>query len=102
MAIDREVRKIIDECYGKAEQILEDNRHLLEIMKDALMEYETIDSDQIDDIMQGKTPRPPMGWSDSDNGGSGATPVEDEVAKPRAETSPDGQSGPIGGPAGEH
>jgi cell division protease FtsH len=52
--------------------------------------------------MQGKTPRPPMGWSDSDNGGSGATPVEDEVAKPRAETSPDGQSGPIGGPAGEH
>ena len=66
------------------------------------MEYETIDSDQIDDIMQGKTPRPPMGWSDSDNGGSGATPVEDEVAKPRAETSPDGQSGPIGGPAGEH
>ena len=61
MAIDREVRKIIDECYGKAGQILEDNRHLLEIMKDALMEYETIDSDQIDDIMQGKTPRPPMG-----------------------------------------
>ena len=43
-----------------------------------------------------------MGWTDSDNGGSGATPVEDEVAKPRAETSPGGQSGPIGGPAGEH
>ena len=76
MAIDREVRKNY-ECYGQAEQILEDNRHLLEIMKDALMEYETIDSDQIDDIMQGKTPRPPMGWSDSDNGDSGATPVEE-------------------------
>jgi cell division protease FtsH len=102
MAIDREVRKIIDECYGQAEQILEDNRHLLEIMKDALMEYETLDSDQIDDIMQGKTPRPPMGWSDSDNDGSGATPVEAKVVKPRAETKPDAQSGPIGGPAGEH
>ena len=101
-AIDREVRKIIDECYGQAAQILEDNRHLLEIMKDALMEYETIDSDQIDDIMQGKSPRPPTGWSDSDNDDSAAPPVEVEVTKPRAESKPDGQSGPIGGPAGEH
>ena len=99
MAIDREVRRIIDDCYGKAEQILEDNRYLLEIMKDALMEYETIDSDQIDDIMEGKTPRPPMGWSDSDNNGSGASPVQEE---PKKESKSDGQSGQIGGPAGEH
>ena len=43
-----------------------------------------------------------MGWSDSDNDDSGATPVEAEAVKPRAETKPDAQSGPIGGPAGEH
>jgi cell division protease FtsH len=98
-AIDREVRSIIDECYSKAEKILEDNRHLLDIMKDALMEYETIDSNQIDDIMSGKTPRPPMGWTDSDNNDSGASPVEEEVKK---EGRSDSQSGTIGGPAGEH
>jgi cell division protease FtsH len=72
-------------------------------MKDALMEYETIDSDQIDDIMLGKTPRPPMGWTDSDNDGSGASPVEEEVKKEdKREGKSDSQSGPIGGPAGEH
>jgi cell division protease FtsH len=102
-AIDREVRRIIDECYGKAERILEENRHLLEVMKDALMEYETIDSDQIDDIMLGKTPRPPMGWTDSDNDGSGASSVEEGVKKEGKKEGKSGsQSGPIGGPAGEH
>ena len=54
IAIDKEVRKIIDDCYDKAEAILNDNRNLLDLMKDALIEYETIDSDQIDDIMEGK------------------------------------------------
>ncbi|HAR89965.1 MAG TPA: ATP-dependent metalloprotease, partial [Gammaproteobacteria bacterium] len=98
-SIDREVRSIIDECYSKAEKILEDNRHLLDVMKDALMEYETIDSDQIDDIMKGKTPRPPMGWTDSDDNDSGASPVEEVVKK---EGKSDSQSGTIGGPAGEH
>ena len=93
------MRSIIDECYSKAEKILEDNRHLLDVMKDALMEYETIDSDQIDDIMKGKTPRPPMGWTDSDDNDSGASPVEEVVKK---EGKSDSQSGTIGGPAGEH
>ena len=94
IAIDKEVRRIIDGCYAKAEQILEDNRNLLELMKDALMEYETIDSEQINDIMEGKTPRPPADWSDSDeDSSSGASKVdEEEVDKP----------GSIGGPASEH
>ena len=94
IAIDKEVRRIIDGCYAKAEQILEDNRNLLELMKDALMEYETIDSEQINDIMEGKKPRPPADWSDSDeDSSSGASKVgEEEVDK----------SGPIGGPASEH
>ena len=76
----------------KAENILKDNRNLLELMKDALIEYETIDSDQIDDIMEGNPPRPPSDWSDSgpDNT-DGASKVETK-----------GQSAPIGDPAGEH
>ena len=54
LAIDKEVRNIIDECYAKALQLLEDNRDKLDMMADALMQYETIDSEQIDDIMEGK------------------------------------------------
>ena len=97
IAIDKEVRKIIDECYEKAAQILDDNRSRLELMKDALMEYETIDSLQIDDIMDDKKPRPPADWSDTDqSNGSGAHKVEEE-SKEEVD-----KSGPIGGPASEH
>jgi cell division protease FtsH len=97
IAIDKEVRKIIDGCYAKAAQILDDNRSRLELMKDALMEYETIDSLQIDDIMDDKKPRPPADWSDSDqSNGSGAHKVEEESKKGVD------KSGPIGGPASEH
>lgn len=98
-AIDREVRKIIDECYDKARQILENNRQLLELMKDALMEYETIDSEQIDDIMSGKKPRPPADWSDSDGNDSGASKVGKEEKEDKEDI---GKSGKIGGPASEH
>ena len=70
IAIDVEVRKIIDECYGRAEKILEDHRPQLDLMKDALMEYETIDADMIDDIMKGEKPRPPADWSDTDSSNS--------------------------------
>ena len=93
IAIDKEVRKIIDECYDKAEAILNDNRNLLDLMKDALIEYETIDSDQIDDIMEGKKPRPPSDWSDSDTDKTGGSRnINDEAEK----------TPPIGDPAGEH
>ena len=63
--IDQEVRNIIDENYSRAEQLLNDNLDKLHLMAEALVKYETIDSDQIDDIMQGKTPRPPNGWDDT-------------------------------------
>src|SRR6056297_3608658 len=66
--IDEEVRNIIDSCYEKAKQILIDNRDKLDLMAEALMKYETIDRYQIDDIMEGREPRPPKGW-----GGSGQT-----------------------------
>ena len=93
IAIDKEVRKIVDDCYDKAQNLLVENRSLLELMKDALIEFETIDSDQIDDIMSGKKPRPPVDWSDSGPDADGGASETDEKAK---------KSGPIGGPAGEH
>jgi cell division protease FtsH len=98
IAIDVEVRKIIDECYGRATKILEDHMPQLELMKDALMEYETIDADMIDDIMKGERPRPPADWSDSDSsssdsGGSSATEASSED---------EDKSGTIDGVASEH
>jgi len=94
VAIDREVRKIIDDCYASAKQTLEENRDILELMKDALMEYETIDTDQIDDIMARKKPRPPVGWSDDNDADARQSPEQ-------AGDEP-GQSGTIGDPAVEH
>ncbi|MCM8599817.1 MAG: ATP-dependent zinc metalloprotease FtsH [Candidatus Accumulibacter sp.] len=57
--VDREIRRIIDEQYALARGILEANRDKVEAMAAALLELETIDSDQINDIMEGKPPRPP-------------------------------------------
>ena len=87
--IDAEVRSIIDECYGTAKRLLEENRSKLDAMAEALMKYETIDSDQISDIMAGKTPRPPKGWSGSDGGHSGgaSTNAEPTSAEPSNESS---------------
>jgi len=99
-AIDEEVRSIIDNCYDRAKTILEENRDKLEAMKDALMEWETIDAAQIDDIMEGKKPRPPSGWHDDDYG-SGTPVTEEPVSKQESDESKDTKK-PIGGPAGEH
>lgn len=76
MDIDNEIRAVIDRCYGQAKDILETNRHILEAMADALMQYETIDAGQIDDIMAGKTPRPPH------SGSSSLTEKKVDTAKP--------------------
>jgi cell division protease FtsH len=65
--IDEEIRNIIDRNYARAEQILKNNLDKLKLMAEALLKYETIDSVQIDDIMEGKAPRPPVDWDD-DNG----------------------------------
>lgn len=58
--VDAEIRKIIDEQYNVARKILEENRDKVEAMTKALLEWETIDADQIKDIMEGKPPRPPV------------------------------------------
>ena len=57
--VDAEVRRIIDEQYALARKILEDNRDKVETMTATLLEWETIDAGQIDDIMSGRPPRPP-------------------------------------------
>lgn len=90
--IDQEVRSIIDHCYATARQILEDNRSKLDMMAQALMKYETIDSDQIDDIMAGHEPREPKDWP-----GDSGTPGQAAQSNPN-----DRPQSPIGDPAGEH
>jgi cell division protease FtsH len=57
--VDAEIRRIIDEQYSLARRMLEENRDKVEAMAKALLEYETIDADQINDIMAGLPPRPP-------------------------------------------
>jgi cell division protease FtsH len=93
--IDSEVRAIIDSCYSKAEKILEENKDKLEVMKDALLEFETIDKVQIDDIMSGKKPNPPQNWDDKTAGPS-VSPDDSNVS----ESSKD--SGVVGDPTPDH
>ena len=98
--IDEEVRNIIDSCYEKAKQILVDNRDKLDMMADALMKYETIDRHQIDDIMEGRAPRPPKGWGDS--GPAGGVKADEPEVAPEPKASDDGRHPGVGRPAGEH
>jgi len=79
--VDAEIRRIIDEQYALARKILEENRDKVEAMTKALLEWETIDAEQIDDIMDGKPPRPPkptQGLARS------ATPTDTPGAEPNA------------------
>ena len=92
--VDREIRRIVDEQYARARAVIEDNRDKVEEMAQALLEWETLDSDQIDDIMAGKKPRPPAGVGGSTPGepnGKAKKPRAKPRAKPRLDT-----------PAGEH
>ena len=91
-SIDEEVRSIIDRNYQRSRQLLEQNMDKLHVMAGALMKYETLDAEQIDDIMAGKEPRPPEGWTDADSNGGAPAPAR---AAPAAE-------GKIGGPASQH
>ena len=89
--IDQEVRQILNDAYAQAKKLLEDNRDILESMKDALMEFETIDADQVDDLMNRRKVRPPHQWDDHDSGsGTDSGGSKDSAAE-----------GPIGGPVEE-
>ncbi len=98
-AIDEEIRSVIDRNYERAKEILETHMDKLHSMADALVKYETIDSDQIGDIMAGRAPRPPSGWNDDSepNSGGGAEASTDEA--PESKEKSDGK---IGGPAEQH
>ena len=90
-AIDEEVHRIIDENYRRTQQILKDNLDKLHLMAATLMKYETIDSEQINDIMEGRQPRPPQNWGDDDVDADGAVAEEEDSGDDK-----------IGGPASQH
>lgn len=97
--LDAEIRKILDDCYAEAVQLLEEHRDKMELMKDALMEYETLDADQITEIMQGRKPQPPKDWQDGD-GGVKASKADETAANEDAETKAEDEpksTDPVGG-----
>ena len=94
--IDEEVRKLIDDSYEIARKVLTDNMDILHAMKDALMEYETIDSAQVDDLMARRPVRPPKDWdSGASNGSSGKTETKEQGQDK-------GQDDVVGDPANSH
>ena len=81
-AIDKEVRSIIDECYENARGLLEEHRSKMDMMAEALMQFETIDAGQIDEIMEGRKPSPPADWTD----GASDSPSDPEASSPGDES----------------
>jgi cell division protease FtsH len=83
--VDSEIRRILDQQYAVAQKILEDNRDKVEVMTAALMKWETIDRDQILDIMAGRPPREPGGGTPTPTAGpSGGTPPVSTDGAPAA------------------
>jgi cell division protease FtsH len=82
-AIDQEVKEIIDNCYAQANQILHDNRDILDAMAEALMKYETIDSGQLDQLLAREEVSPPEDWDENDSGntnsGNDSQDADEEV-----------------------
>jgi cell division protease FtsH len=95
--IDEEVRSIVDRNYARAETLLNDNLQLLHSMADALMKYETLESNQIDDLMAGKQAKPPKDWSDNGDGNVPKKPSNNTEIPPLKT-----KIGKIGGPASSH
>lgn len=91
--IDEEIRSVIDRNYERSRHILTENMDKLHMMADALIKFETIDRDQIDDIMAGKEPRNPSSSNDQEpRSGAGSTSADVKGDK----------GGQIGDPAGQH
>ena len=93
--IDEEIRAIIDRNYQRAHKIITENIEKLRIMAEALIKYETLDAEQIEDIMSGRTPRPPEGWVDNEPRADGTDAKSGKTPrKPRTK--------PMDTPAAEH
>jgi len=83
-----EIRRVIDASYASARKILTDNREKLDVMAAALMKYETIDEEQLKDIMAGRVPRPPADWDETGAaaGGQGGPKPEPVIGPPASQT----------------
>jgi cell division protease FtsH len=96
--VDGVIRRIIDEQYGIARKLIEDNKDKMHAMAKALLEWETIDAEQIDDIMSGKPPRPPKDWTPSPPkqaqrpDAAGVTPTARRPRRPDSRPPPDAAS----------
>jgi len=96
--IDEEIRSLIDRNYERAETILKERIDVLHNMTDALIKYETIDTDQIDALMEGRDVPPPKDWADlDDDDNANSSGVSGKKASKGAS-----KDGTIGGPAGQH
>ncbi len=96
-AIDEEVRRVIESNYKQARAILQSSLDKLHMMAEALIKYETINDEQIKDIMEGRTPKPPEGWDDSTtSSGTGGKPPAVVAPVPAP------AEAPIARPAGQH
>jgi cell division protease FtsH len=84
--VDTAIRKIIDERYAIARKLIEENRDKVELMAQTLLEWETIDADQIGDIMDGKPPRPPKPAPPPPSSPSDDSPSAEQTATPAQET----------------
>jgi cell division protease FtsH len=86
--VDSEVRRIIDEQYSLARRLIEEHSDKMHAMAKALLDWETIDTEQLDDIMAGREPRPPKDWTprtpSSGGGGQGGSPSVRPDAAPTA------------------
>jgi len=80
--IDSEIRLLINKSYATATKIITENIDKLHIMSDTLMQYETIDRDQIDDIMMGVKPRPPKDWDNNDRNNKTPSGGDGKVKEP--------------------
>ena len=95
-AIDEEIRSVIDRNYERAQRLLTENMDKLHTMANALIKFETIDSEQIDAIMAGKEPGNPKDWDDD------STPKSGNGVEASDSTNSEKTDGEIGGPAGQH
>lgn len=86
-AIDLEIKAFVDRNYQRAEKILNENRDILESMKDALMHYETIDAKQIDDLMERREVRAPMAEWDNHSDSSKPPKADNNASSDKKEDS---------------
>ena len=97
--IDEEIRAFIDRNYQRSKELLNEHVEQLKMMAEALLKYETIDADQIKDIMAGKTPRPPRDWDDTEP--KSGNKVDSEEGADEGAKEDKSKSG-IGGPVRQH